>query len=623
MLNRRLILVLAISLLCRSAFAQLAITEAMSSASTNKGSTLIVQNSDWWELTNFGTNSMDLTGYRWNDNAGGLITPDSEPFNGLTIGPGESVIFCNSNFPASTAPEQFRQWWNIPDTVKVVMYQANGLGSTGDGIRVWNATATLDSDVVDSVDFLDAARGSTFTYNPQTGVFGWISTNGVDGAFIAGSADDIGSPGTTTGPVPVVLLTQPADFTANPGDTAQFTIAAGGLPKPRYQWLFKGVPINGAQSATLQISNVQSNNAGAYSVVLDNGLTSLTSSNAILTVNPAPAPPEFVLSPKNQSVFVGQSLSFVSLASGSPQPAYRWYHDGVLIAGANGTSYSISGAVTNDTGTYTVIASNRLGFATNSATLLVTPRPHLVITEIMAAQSTNGPFGGHNDWFELSNFDDFTVDLTGYRFDDSSALLSSATTITNHVTIAPGESVVFVENSSPDSFRAWWGANNLANVQIITYRGAGLGLSSLGDAVNLWNSGATEDFDTIASEVFSTATNGVSFGYDADSQTFGDLSEEGLRGAFRAVQNGDIGSPGYIRNPVNPRLLTFTHTGTTSEFRFTSIAGRNYSLQFKNDLNETEWSTKAAGIPATGSFTTFTDNAAGGLQRFYRFVLEP
>src|SRR5262249_58123616 len=126
---------------------------------------------------------------------------------------------------------------------------------------------------------------------------------------------------------------------------------------------------------------------------------------------------------------------------------------------------------------------NVSGTATNKATLVVTRRPHLVITEICPAQSTNGPFRGHNDWFELSNLDDFTVDLRGYRFDDSSATLAAAVTLTNAGTIAPGESVILVENSSPDAFRSWWGAQDLApGLQIITYGGGGCGLSDRGES---------------------------------------------------------------------------------------------------------------------------------------------
>src|SRR5258706_7946505 len=411
--------------------AQLAITEAMSSASTNLGATLVSQNSDWWELTNFGTNALDLTGYSWNDKGGGFVAANTVPFMGFTIGRGEWIVFFQSNSPASMSPDQFRAWWNIPVTVQAVIFQANGLGSTGDGIRIWGPSATSDADALDSVDFLDALRGSTFTYNPSNGLFGWISTNGVGGAFKAATAEDVGSPGVTSGPVPTVILTQPTNLTVNAGDTAQFKVVASGMPKPRYQWLFRGAPVNGARSATLTITDVQTSKLGAYSVIVDNGVQSLVSSNAVLALNPTPEPPTFVVSPSSQSVFVGQSLTFVSLASGTPQPSYRWLTNGVPIPGATVSSYSIPSASLGDAGTYTIIASNRLGQATNEATLAVTPRPHLVITEIMAAESTNGSFGGHNDWFELSNFDDFTVDLTGYRLDDSSSTLAAAGTLTH------------------------------------------------------------------------------------------------------------------------------------------------------------------------------------------------
>ena len=53
------------------------------------------------------------------------------------------------------------------------------------------------------------------------------------------------------------------------------------------------------------------------------------------------------------------------------------------------------------------------------------------------------------------------------------------------VTIAPGESVVFVESMTPDEFRRWWGPANLRpDLQIIPYAGAALSLSSLGDAMS-------------------------------------------------------------------------------------------------------------------------------------------
>jgi hypothetical protein len=85
-----------------AAHAQLVITEVMSQASTNLGTALVAQNSDYWELSNFGTNALDLTGYKWNDDAGGLAGADSTPFQGLIVAPGQSVVFVESTAGGST-----------------------------------------------------------------------------------------------------------------------------------------------------------------------------------------------------------------------------------------------------------------------------------------------------------------------------------------------------------------------------------------------------------------------------------------------------------------------------------------------------------------------------------------
>jgi hypothetical protein len=628
MLIRKCLAILLTLAAVTAARAQLAITEAMSSASTNLETQLVLQNPDFWELTNFGTNDVDLNGYRWNDNAGGLIGADPTPFTGLMIAAGESIIFVESNATTVATTEQFREWWgatNLPPSLKVIFYSGNGLSSLGDGIRFWGPNAVNDSDVIDSVDFLEAQRGASFTYDSSTGVFGVVSTNGVEGAFKAATRDDVGSPGFTTGPVPLAITRQPTNISVNPGDTAVFTVQIRGLPRPTYQWLFNGANIDGARFSTLTIVNVQADKLGQYSVVVNNGFDSLTSSNATLSLNAAPEPPQFVLPLKNQSAFVGQPITFTTLASGVPEPTYQWQFNSNSIAGATGASYSIPSASLSDVGTYTVIASNPSGSVTNSAMLKVTRRPLLKITEVMSAQSTNGLFRGHNDWWELTNFDDFTVDLTGYRFDDGSATLLAAVTFTNNnLSIAPGESVVFVEGMTADDFRSWWGSANLpTNVQIVPYAAAGLSLSSLGDAINLWNSGASDDIDTIASEVFSTGTLGVSFGFNPDTQVFGDLSQVGVFGAWIAPENGDIGSPGFLRNASWPRVLGTKRQASGLEITFIAELGRTYSVRFKNGLDDATWLTANNFIATTNVATVTVSDALTAAQRIYKIALEP
>ena len=599
--------------------AQLAITEIMSSASTNLGPVLVVQPSDFWELTNFGTNTVNLTGYKWNDNSGGLLAADPLPFQGLSIGPNESIIFMESNSVAFTTPEQFRSCWNAPATLQVALYIGNGLSSAGDGVRLWDNADQL----VDLIDIGAAERGRSFTYDTATGVFGLLSSNGVAGAFKAITTDDLGSPGLTSGVVPPRILTQPASQKVNPGDTVILTVAAGGMPKPRFQWFYNDSVVVGAVTPSLIIIDVQSNKLGNYRVDVDNGVVSLTSSNAVLSLNPRPEPPSFVTSPKRRNAFLGQSLSLVSLATGTPQPTYQWYLGGVQLSGATNAIHGIPGATDADAGEYVVVAANPLGSATNQAAVVVTRRPRLVITEILPAQSTNGAANGHSDWWELTNLDDFTVDLTGYRWDDSSATLSAAITFTNEsLSIAPGESIVFVESMTKESFRSWWGEGNLrADLQIVPYRGAGLGLSTAGDAVNLWNSAATDDADTVASEVYSTASLGLSFGYNPDTGVFGDVSTSGLYGGFGARESGDIGSPGYIRTPINPRVLQFARGPFGWVLTFTTLAGRNYSVQTCPNPSGNSWTTVFSQT-AGGETQTFTDTTQSGPGVFYRVVLE-
>jgi hypothetical protein len=75
-----------------------------------------------------------------------------------------------------------------------------GLAAEGDGLRVWNDTATDTNDTIASVDFGAATAGVSFNYDPVTGVFGTKSQVGVNGVFQADSSSDIGSPGAILAP---------------------------------------------------------------------------------------------------------------------------------------------------------------------------------------------------------------------------------------------------------------------------------------------------------------------------------------------------------------------------------------------------------------------------------------
>jgi hypothetical protein len=432
---------------------QLAITEVMSSASTNLGPNLVIQNSDFWELTNFGTNTLNLTGYKFDDSDNNLAAADPTPFDGLNIGPGESILFVQNN--VKTNETMFRDWWgtNLSPAVNIVFYTGNGLSSGGDGIRLWSPNAQDAADVVDSVDFGEAVRGSSFTYDPATGDFGILSTNGINGGFKAEATDDVGSPGKTTGPTPLTISRQPVDVIVNPGDPATLTVEVRGKPRGGLQWFFKDSAIPNATNATLRIQNVQADSVGAYHVTAANGVQTVTSSKVQVLLQSEASAPSFAKAPEHLQMYVGQSFTFSAVASGVPQPSFQWQRNGQNIDGAAASELTLSNVSEQDSGQYAVIARNAVGAATNTFRVTVTPKPQLVITEVMSSSLTN--VASHADWWELTNLGAFPVNLKEFRFDDNSETLASAFTFTNDVTIAAGESVIFAEGMTPEEFRAW------------------------------------------------------------------------------------------------------------------------------------------------------------------------
>jgi Concanavalin A-like lectin/glucanases superfamily/Bacterial Ig domain/Immunoglobulin domain len=87
---------------------------------------------------------------------------------------------------------------------------------------------------------------------------------------------------------PPTFLVQPVNKTVYAGSTVSFTASATGDVPIGYQWRFNGADLNGQTSSALTISNVQSAKAGNYSVAAINAAGTAVSSNALLTVVPAP-----------------------------------------------------------------------------------------------------------------------------------------------------------------------------------------------------------------------------------------------------------------------------------------------------------------------------------------------
>jgi len=172
----------------------------------------------------------------------------------------------------------------------------------------------------------------------------------------------------------------------------------------------------------------------------------------------------------------------------------------------------------------------------------------LLITEVSPWSSGNSPVAG--DWFEVTNVTDNPVTITDWKVDDSSAAFATALALNGITTIAPGESVIFVEGTlaTTDAFKSnWFGASPPSGLQVGYYSGSGIGLSTGGDGVNLFNAGGTIQASVSfgpadATSPYQTFDNTVAL----NNASISLLSVAGVNGAFVAANSvGEIGSPGY------------------------------------------------------------------------------
>ncbi|HTS20040.1 MAG TPA: pectinesterase family protein [Verrucomicrobiae bacterium] len=125
-------------------------------------------------------------------------------------------------------------------------------------------------------------------YSQNGSVYTLIANN------VAGSATNSATLDVSVSPA---IQTQPQSLTVTNTQSATFTVVStNGVPTPTFQWYFGSTPINNATNPTYTISSAAPANAGNYSVFIANSAGSVTSSNAILTVDSAMTA---VLSPSN------------------------------------------------------------------------------------------------------------------------------------------------------------------------------------------------------------------------------------------------------------------------------------------------------------------------------------
>jgi len=172
----------------------------------------------------------------------------------------------------------------------------------------------------------------------------------------------------------------------------------------------------------------------------------------------------------------------------------------------------------------------------------------IVISEVDPSGSGNSYAA---DWFELTNTGTSAVSIAGWKMDDNSNSFSKAVALHGVNSIAAGQSVVFLEDTSDTDanidaafIAAWFGGKPPASLTLGAYGGSGVGLSQSGDSVNIFNASG----QVVTRVDFGAASATATFDNAAglNNVTLTQLSQVGVNGAFTSI-DGEVGSPGSIR----------------------------------------------------------------------------
>ncbi len=198
---------------------------------------------------------------------------------------------------------------------------------------------------------------------------------------------------------PLQITTQPRPQTAFLGQTIKLSVATLGSFPVSYRWqesntnLADAGNVFGTSTRVLTLTTVAMANAGSYSVIVSNSFGSVTSTPAMLAVT-ASSSPTITLQPTNQTVPPGATAAFRVAAVGNFPLYYQWQlnrtnlADSTNIIGTATTLLTIASVASDNTGTYSVIVSNSVGWVSSTGAVLALSK--ILLTNLYS-------FGGGQD----------------------------------------------------------------------------------------------------------------------------------------------------------------------------------------------------------------------------------
>ncbi len=451
--------------------------------------------------------------------------------------------------------------------------------------------------------------------------------------------------GTTTNPP--AITTQPVSQTNSVSANVVFSVTVTGTTPLAYQWRFFGTNLSSADTNSYLLTNIQSPNAGDYTVVITNIAGSVTSSVATLTVITTPT---INTQPQSQTVTVGGNATFTVVASGSTPLSYQWRFNNGEISGATSTNYTRSNAQLTDAGNYSVVVTNSSGSVTSSVAVLTvnaapagniiaqwnfnSPSPDAststgtttpstgtgtaslvtALTPTFAGGSATDPAsaGTDNSGWNTTGYPTATSGnkTAGVRFDVSTLGKQNLSVRWDQRVSNTGSKYSRLQyTTNGTAFLDFPTA--IAIVTATTFEAHTNNLSALPGVNNnaLFGFRIVNEFENTATGAGAGAYAGASSAYASTGTTRFDMVT--LFGDSITVSNPPASAPTLTNAVLSGNQFQFLLTGTT---------GSNYVVQATTNLTAASW------IPVrtnTAPFTFTESNVLSFPQRFYRGLVAP
>ncbi len=207
----------------------------------------------------------------------------------------------------------FRRTFSVTNTASITGLTVRLLRDDGgvvylNGLEVFRSNMptgpiafnTLAFETVDETSFFPAQLPPNLLVSGANLLAVEIHQASVSSSDISFDLDLVAQVSSATNRVPPTIVTQPQSQTVFAGGNVTFSVVATGTPPLIYRWRHDGTTVAVTTNGFLALFNVQTNQAGFYSVVVTNVAGIAISSNALLQVLQIPftnQPPSFTKGP--------------------------------------------------------------------------------------------------------------------------------------------------------------------------------------------------------------------------------------------------------------------------------------------------------------------------------------